>query len=74
MGLKELLGEALYNQAAAALKGKGEGGKDVELAIANNGSMVPVAKFNKLNDKYVNNILENSREPALRVPDSYYTL
>ena len=57
MGLKELLGEALYNQAAAALKGKGEGGKDVDLAIANDGSMVPVAKFNELNDKYVNNIL-----------------
>lgn len=52
MGLKELLGEALYNQVVAALKGKGEGGKDVELAIANDGSYFPKAKYDELNDKY----------------------
>ena len=52
MNLKELLGEELYNQVTAALKGKGEGGKDVELAIANDGSYFPKAKYDELNEKY----------------------
>ena len=52
MNLKELLGEELYNQVTAVLKGKGEGGKDAELAIVNDGSYIPKAKFDELNEKY----------------------
>lgn len=52
MNLKELLGEELFNQVTAALKGKGEGGKDVELAVVNDGSYIPKAKFDELNEKY----------------------
>ena len=43
--LKELLGEELYAEVAAALRGRGHDGKDLELAIANDGSFLPKAKF-----------------------------
>ena len=49
---KALLGEELSAQVANALKGKGEGGKDVELGVANDGSMIHKAKFDEINDKY----------------------
>ncbi|MEE0776514.1 MAG: phage scaffolding protein [Bacillota bacterium] len=47
--LKDILGEELWEQVAAALKGKGEGGKDIELAVANDGSYFPKAKYDDLN-------------------------
>lgn len=47
--LKDILGEELYGQVTAALKGKGEGGKDIELAVANDGSYFPKAKYDDLN-------------------------
>ena len=50
MGLKELLGEELFGQVTAALKGKGKDNKDVELII-NDGNYIPRAKFNELNEK-----------------------
>ena len=49
---KALLGEELSAQVADALKGKGEGGKDLKLGVANDGSMIPKAKFEELNEKY----------------------
>lgn len=52
MEVKELLGAGLYAQVMEALKGKGEGGKDVELVVGNDGSVIPKAKFDELNDKY----------------------
>ena len=50
--LKTLLGEELSEKVKAALAGKGEGGKDLVLGVANDGSMIPKAKFDELNDKY----------------------
>jgi len=50
MGLKELLGEELFGQVTAALKGKGKDNKDVELII-NDGNYIPRTKFNELNEK-----------------------
>ena len=50
MGLKELLGEELFGQVTAALKGKGKDNKDVELII-NDGNYIPRAKFNEVNEK-----------------------
>lgn len=47
--LKDILGEELWEQVTAALKGKGEGGKDIELAVANDGSYFPKAKYDNLN-------------------------
>ena len=52
MEVKELVGASLYAQVMEALKGKGEGGKDVELVVGNDGSVIPKAKFDELNDKY----------------------
>ena len=52
MEVKELLGAGLYAQVMEALKGKGEGGKDIELVVGNDGSVIPKAKFDELNDKY----------------------
>lgn len=46
--LKELLGEELFSQLEAALQGKGKDGKDVLLAVANDGSYVPKAKFDEV--------------------------
>ncbi|KXG78279.1 phage scaffolding protein [Thermotalea metallivorans] len=51
MNLKELLGEELYNQIAAALKGKGPDGKDLEVAVINDGSYFPKAKFDEINEE-----------------------
>lgn len=50
MNLKELLGEELMAKVSEALKGKGKDGKDAELGVVNDGSFVPVAKFNEAND------------------------
>lgn len=50
MGLKELLGEELYNTVTAAVKGKGKDGKDLDL-IVNDGNYIPRIKFNEVNDK-----------------------
>ena len=50
MGLKELLGEELFGQVTAALKGKGKDNKDVELII-NDGNYIPRSKFNEVNEK-----------------------
>ena len=51
MGLKELLGEELYNQVAAALKGKGPDGKDLEIGVINDGSYFPKSKFDAVNEE-----------------------
>lgn len=50
--VKKLLGEDLTKQVEEALKGKGEGGKDVDLVAGNDGSYIPKAKFDRLNDDY----------------------
>lgn len=50
--LKELLGEKLYGEVAEQLKAKGKEGKDLELAVANDGSFLPKAKFDALNKEY----------------------
>lgn len=44
--IKELLGQELAEQVAAALKGKGKDGKDIDLVIGNDGSFVPAEKVN----------------------------
>ena len=59
-----LLGEELYAQVQEALKGKGHNGKDVELAIANNGSFVPKAKLDEKLDEIKH--LERQIEDACR--------
>ncbi len=46
--LKEILGEDLFGQLEAALKGKGKDGKDILLAVANDGSYLPKAKFDEV--------------------------
>ena len=43
--IKELLGEELAGQVEAALKGKGKGGRDIDLVIGNDGSYVPAEKL-----------------------------
>ncbi len=43
--LKTLLGEELSEKVKAALAGKGEGGRDLVLGVANDGSMIPKAKI-----------------------------
>jgi len=45
--IKELLGEELVTQVEAALKGKGKDGKDVDLGISNDGSLVPATKYDE---------------------------
>lgn len=47
--LKDILGEELHQQVTAALKGKAKDGKDLELAVTNDGSFLPKAKFDDLN-------------------------
>lgn len=42
--IKTLLGEELSAKVEAALKGKGKDGKDVDLGISNDGSLVPASK------------------------------
>lgn len=51
MNMIELLGEELAGKVAEALRGKGKDGKDVELAISNDGSYIPKAKFDEVNGK-----------------------
>lgn len=43
--IKSLLGEDLTKQVDEALKGKGKEGKDVDLVVGNDGSFVPVEKY-----------------------------
>ena len=50
--IKKLLGEDLAAKVEEALKGKGEGGKDVDVVAGNDGSYVPKPKFDKLNEDY----------------------
>ena len=50
--IKKLLGDDLATQVEAALKGKGEGNKDVDLVVGNDGSHFPKAKYDKLNEDY----------------------
>lgn len=50
--LVKLLGEELAGKVKDALKGKGEGGKDVDLVVGNDGSYIPKTKFDDLNEKY----------------------
>lgn len=47
-GIKTILGEDLAKQVEEALKGKGKDGKDIDLVIGNDGSFVPVDKFDGL--------------------------
>lgn len=51
--LRELLGTALYEEVVSALQGKGKGGKDLELAIANDGSFLPKAKFDTVYQEFL---------------------
>lgn len=50
--IKKLLGDELAGKVEAALKGKAEGGKDVDLVAGNDGTYIPKAKFDELNDKH----------------------
>jgi|GEM_PF-652483 len=50
--IKTLLGDELTKQVEAALKGKSEGGKDVDLVVGNDGGYLPKVKFDELNEKY----------------------
>ena len=43
--IKKALGEELAAQVEAALKGKGKDGKDIELGITNDGTLVPATKY-----------------------------
>lgn len=45
--IKELLGAELSTQVETALKGKGKDGKDVDLGISNDGSLVPASKYDE---------------------------
>ena len=45
-GIRTALGEELAKQVEEALKGKGKDGKDLDLVVGNDGSYVPVDKFN----------------------------
>ena len=47
--IKSLLGEDLTAQVEAALKGKGENGKEYDLIVTNDGSYVPAEKYNGAN-------------------------
>lgn len=44
--LRTLLGAELSAQVEAAVKGKGPGGKDIDLVVGNDGSYVPAEKYN----------------------------
>ncbi len=48
-GIRKILGEDLATQVETALKGKGKDGKDVDLVIGNDGSVVPAEKYNGAN-------------------------
>lgn len=50
--IKKLLGDDLAQKVEEALKGKGESGKDVDLVAGNDGSYVPKAKFDEINEKH----------------------
>lgn len=50
--IKKLLGDELAQKVDEALKGKGEGGKDIDLVAGNDGSYIPKAKFDDVNEKY----------------------
>lgn len=50
--LQEILGLELWAQVEAALRGQGKDGRDLELAVANDGSFIPKAKFDSLNKEY----------------------
>lgn len=50
MDLKEILGEQLFNDVTAALKGKGKDGKDLSLLINDGISWIPKDEFNKVNE------------------------
>jgi hypothetical protein len=50
--IKKLLGEDLAKQVEEALKGKAEGGKDVDLVAGNDGTYIPKAKFDDVNEKF----------------------
>lgn len=59
--LEEILGSELWAEVAGALQGKGKDGKDLELAIANDGTYIPKAKFDNLNREYQNQKQELSQ-------------
>ncbi len=50
--IKKLLGDELAKQVEAALKSKGSDGKDVDLVAGNDGTYVPKAKFDEINEKH----------------------
>ena len=62
--LASILGEELFSQVKEALKGKGHNGKDIELAIANDGSYVPKHKLDEKLDEI--KALERQIEDACR--------
>ena len=44
--IRSILGEGLTKQVEEAIKGKGKDGKDIDLVVGNDGSFVPVEKYN----------------------------
>ncbi len=50
--LSEILGQELWQTLQEALAGKGKDGKDLELAVTNDGSFIPKGKFDALNKEY----------------------
>ena len=69
--MQDVLGEELYALVKEALKGKGREGKDLELAIINNGSYLPAEKFNQVNEenKSLKNRLKEQEAALLRLPE-----
>jgi hypothetical protein len=50
MKFEDIIGAELSAQVTAALKGKGEGGKDIEIGIIGDGTTVPVTQVSELNE------------------------
>ncbi|MCL2678025.1 MAG: phage scaffolding protein [Clostridiales bacterium] len=69
--LKDVLGEELFALVKEALRGKGREGRDLELAVINNGSYLPAEKFNQVNEenKSLKNRLKEQEAALSRLPD-----
>ena len=69
--LKDVLGEDLYALVKESLRGKGREGRDLELAVINNGSYLPAEKFNQVNEenKSLKNRLKEQEAVLSRLPE-----
>ncbi|MCL2817654.1 MAG: phage scaffolding protein [Clostridiales bacterium] len=69
--LKDVLGEELFALVKESLKGKGRDGKDLEMAVINNGSYLPAEKFNQVNEenKSLKSRLKEQEAVLSRLPE-----